>query len=233
MVKQGVNLRGVEFRWRRDAAPVLVIPALDIAAGEQVFLLGPSGSGKSTLINLLAGVSQPSAGQLQVLDAPISQWRAARRDRFRVDHIGLIFQQFNLLPYLSVLENTLLPCWFSARRRAAAQQGTTLEAAAQRLLAGLGLGAELLRRPVSALSVGQQQRVAAARALIGAPELIIADEPTSALDTDSRDLFITQLFEQAAAVGSTIIFASHDHTLARHFQRSLSMRDLNTALVLQ
>lgn len=229
LVENSISLCNVEFGWSRSAAPTLVIPTLTVPAGERVFLLGPSGSGKSTLINLLAGISQPRSGELHVLGQRISTWSGARRDRFRVDHIGLIFQQFNLLPYLSVIDNVLLPCQFSPRRRAAAQRGGPLRSVAQSLLSRLGLPDTVSHRPVTALSVGQQQRVAVARALIGAPELIIADEPTSALDADSRDRFIELLFANADAAGSTIIFVSHDRALAPHFQRTLSMCELNTA----
>lgn len=221
-----VVLRNVEFRWSPRSPVVLAIPELQFERGEHVFLLGPSGSGKSTLINLIAGIVQPTRGEVRLLGQPLSSWRSARRDRFRVDHLGLIFQQFNLLPYLSVLENTLLPCWFSPQRRLLAAQDSTVEHQARALLHGLGLTDELLHKPVTALSVGQQQRVAVARALIGKPELIIADEPTSALDADTRDGFIKLLFEHAA--DATIIFVSHDHSLAPLFQRSLSMRELNT-----
>ncbi|HEY3698685.1 MAG TPA: ABC transporter ATP-binding protein [Spongiibacteraceae bacterium] len=221
-----VQLHDIEFRWTRRAPLLLRIPRFQLERGEHLFLLGPSGSGKSTLINLLAGIVRPNCGEVRLLDQPLSQWRGARRDRFRVDHIGLIFQQFNLLPYLSVLENTLLPCWFSARRRDHAARQCSIEQQAHALLSGLGLSDELLHQPVTALSVGQQQRVAVARALIGKPELIIADEPTSALDADTRDSFIKLLFEHAE--DSTIIFVSHDRALAPLFHRSVSITELNT-----
>lgn len=224
-VTNAIALRDVEFRWSPRTPPVLDIPELTIAAGEHVFLLGPSGSGKSTLINLLAGISRPTRGEVQLLEQPVSRWRGNRRDRFRVDHVGLIFQQFNLLPYLTVLQNTLLPCWFSARRRNGAAVHDDIHESARLLLRGLGLDESLWHQRVTALSVGQQQRVAAARALIGQPELIIADEPTSALDADTRDAFIQLLFEHASA--STIVFVSHDRSLAPLFQRTLSMRSFN------
>lgn len=228
MNHSAVVFRNVEFRWSPRSAVVLNIPELQLERGEHVFLLGPSGSGKSTLINLIAGIVQPARGEVRLFDQPLSAWSSHRRDRFRVDYVGLIFQQFNLLPYLSVLENTLLPCWFSAHRHAAAARGTTVESHARALLHGLGLADDLLHKPATELSVGQQQRVAAARALIGKPDLIIADEPTSALDADTRDTFIKLLFEHAE--NATIIFVSHDRSLAPLFQRSLSMRELNTAV---
>ena len=226
--EEAIVLRDVEFRWSQAAAPVLDIAELSIGGGEHAFLLGPSGSGKSTLLNLLAGISRPTRGEVRLLGQPVSQWRGSRRDQFRVDHIGLIFQQFNLLPYLTVLQNTLLPCRFSARRRRRAAADGDAHESAQRLLRGLGLAENLWHRRITALSVGQQQRVAAARALIGQPELIIADEPTSALDADSRDAFIRLLFEHARQ--STIVFVSHDRSLAPLFRRTLPMSAFNQAV---
>ncbi|MFN3786070.1 MAG: ABC transporter ATP-binding protein, partial [Thiothrix sp.] len=144
----------------------------------------------------------------------------------RADHIGVIFQQFNLLPYLSVLENVTLPCAFSARRK---QRAGDVRASAKRLLTHLGLESGWQQRSVTALSVGQQQRVAVARALLGSPEIILADEPTSALDTDTRDDFLTLLFQEAAAQGSTIVFVSHDPYIARHFSRVVDLTEFKRA----
>lgn len=221
-----VEIHDLQFHWPRQSRPVLAIDRFQIAAGERLFLHGPSGCGKSTLINLLAGVATPQRGEVCVLGEPLSRWSGARRDRFRADHIGLIFQQFNLLPYLSVLENVRLPCDFSPARRARAGD---VEHSARELLAALGIGDVLLGRAVGELSVGQQQRVAAARALIGAPALIIADEPTSALDADARDAFIDLLLEQAQASGSAVLFVSHDRALAAHFDRSVALAEINRA----
>ncbi len=221
-----VELTDLHFQWPRQPRPVLAIDRFQIGAGERLFLHGPSGSGKSTLINLLAGVATPQRGEVRVLGEPLSRWPGARRDRFRADHIGLIFQQFNLLPYLSVLENVQLPCEFSAPRR---RRAGDVDTSARQLLAALGFDAALLARPVGELSVGQQQRVAAARALIGAPALIVADEPTSALDADARDAFIDLLLDQARRCGSAVLFVSHDRALAAHFDRSVALSDLNRA----
>ncbi|MFN7088022.1 MAG: ABC transporter ATP-binding protein [Burkholderiales bacterium] len=214
--------RALRYDW--DATPCLDLPALELAAGEQVFLHGPSGSGKSTLLNLLAGVLVPQGGELRVLDVDFRKLRGAVRDRFRADHIGLIFQQFNLIPYLPVRDNVLLPCRFSRRR--ATRAGRPEEAAAQ-LLAQLDLDPALWARPAAALSVGQQQRVAAARALIGRPELVIADEPTSALDAARQAAFLDLLRRECAASGAALLFVSHDPQLAAHFDRTLAMHALN------
>jgi putative ABC transport system ATP-binding protein len=210
------------------SAPVLRIPHLSIAPGEAVFLRGPSGSGKSTLLSLLAGILQPQAGVVELLGHRLSETAGHRRDALRAAHLGVIFQLFNLVPYLSVLANITLPCRFSRRRRERALAGAgSLAAEAGRLAGRLGLGDALLDKPATALSVGQQQRVAAARALIGAPELILADEPTSALDADSRERFIELLREECTRSGASLLFVSHDLTLAAAFDRTIDLPALN------
>ena len=163
----------------------------------------------------------PQEGTLTILDRRVDAMTGAKRDRFRADHIGYIFQMFNLVPYLSVIENVTLPLRFSKKRLQKAG-GHAATAEAIRLLNHLGMGSrELLHRSVTELSVGQQQRVAAARALIGAPELIIADEPTSALDADNREGFIDLLFQECARNRTTLIFVSHDKALGAHFDRTI------------
>ncbi|WP_303783452.1 ABC transporter ATP-binding protein [Azovibrio restrictus] len=225
-----IHLQELRFRWQAGAPLCLDIPGLEVPAGERVFLHGPSGSGKSTLLGLLGGVHLPEAGTVRVLDQDLGRLSGSRRDHFRVDHIGFIFQQFNLIPYLPVLDNVLLPCRFSRRRREEARRtGGSEQAEARRLLEALGLEGRLLERPANQLSVGQQQRVAAARALIGRPELIIADEPTSALDADRQDDFLDLLLHECAAQAATLLFVSHDHRLAPHFTRELSLAALNRA----
>ncbi len=218
-----IEIEGLRFRWRSRDPMCLDIEHLSIDGGERVFMHGASGSGKSTLLGLIAGVMTPQAGVIRVLGTSMGQQSSRWRDRFRVDHVGLIFQQFNLVPYLSAEENVLLPCRFSARRRARASC-TALE-----LLDRVGLAGPLLRRPVTELSVGQQQRVAAARALIGRPELLIADEPTSALDADRQRDFLALLLDQAKANESTLVFVSHDRRLATLFDRELSLASIDRA----
>ncbi len=225
-----IRLRDLRYRWPRALADVVDIDALDITAGSAVFLHGPSGCGKSTLLGLLAGVLVPQRGSVSVLGQDWATLSGARRDAARADHVGYIFQQFNLLPYLSVLDNVLLPCRFSAARAMrAASAGQTPAGAAQALLAQVELPQALWARPAGALSVGQQQRVAAARALIGAPELVIADEPTSALDAALRDAFMGLLLGATRAAGSTLVFVSHDERLAARFDSRLSLPAINRA----
>lgn len=226
-----IAIRDLAFRWRADRPPVLTIDSLDIHPGERVFIEGPSGSGKTTLLGLLAGVLQTSVGTLTVLGQPLDRLGAVERDRFRADHVGYVFQMFNLIPYLSTLENVALPCRFSRprRTRALARAGS-LDAEARRLLGHLDMGdPALVARPVTELSVGQQQRVAAARALMGAPEILIADEPTSALDADRRKSFVRLLFRECAEAGLTLIFVSHDAGLEGLFERTLRLAELNGA----
>lgn len=226
-----VEVADLRFAWSRAAAQVIEIESLRILSGERVFLRGASGSGKSTLLSLLAGVVTPQAGKVRVLGQDLGALAGAARDRFRADHIGYIFQMFNLIPYLSVVENVCLPCGFSARRRLRAMRdGASVEAEAVRLLGKLDMArGDVLRRPVTELSVGQQQRVAAARALIGAPELVIADEPTSSLDADRRAAFLDLLFRECAREHATLILVSHDAALAPRFDREIAIADINRA----
>ncbi len=220
--------KDLEFAWR-PGATVVAVSEFELRLGDSVFLQGESGSGKSTLLGLIAGIIQATSGELNVMGRPLGAMNAAKRDAFRADAIGVIFQQFNLVPYLTLLENVLLPCRFSPPRAArAGPTNASRKDAALGLLDRLGLGAEAREgRAVSALSVGQQQRVAAARALIGAPSLIIADEPTSALDAASRDSFVDTLLEEAK--DASVLFVSHDAALAPRFDRTESMADMNAA----
>lgn len=214
----------LDLRFGWDKSDVIALSRFEVARGERVFVCGPSGSGKSTLLSLLAGISVPREGHIRVEDTVLSSLPAATRDRFRADHIGYIFQQFNLLPYLGVLDNVLLSCAFSPRREQRAGGHVTARLEAIRLLAALGLDETTLhKRRVTELSVGQQQRVAAARALIGSPELIIADEPTSALDTDARDIFLRLLLAECERASSSLVFVSHDMALARYFDRVVKL----------
>jgi putative ABC transport system ATP-binding protein len=226
-----IDIQNLSFRWREDGPAILDLPELRIQRSERVFIKGSSGSGKSTLLSLIGGVLLPLQGTISVLGQQLGDLSGASRDRFRAEHIGFIFQMFNLIPYLSVQDNVLLPCQFSQRRKSNIEKrGISLKDEALRLLQHLDLPAELLQRPVTELSVGQQQRVAAARALIGGPELVIADEPTSALDADRRSGFLKLLLKECAEQNTTLIFVSHDSSLETQFDRSLQLSDINQAV---
>jgi putative ABC transport system ATP-binding protein len=215
------RLQGVRFGWPRLPS-LLVINDLSLQAGETLFIGGPSGSGKSTLLGLLSGVLQAQAGAVMVAGEHFTQATPAVRDRVRADHLGVIFQQFNLLPYLSVLENVQLPLMFSARRLKASQEryGSGLKQA-EHLLHALGLDRSLWKQRAHQLSVGQQQRVAVCRALMGAPSLIIADEPTSALDEGNRHSFLELLIRTREEQGAALVMVSHDLRMATRFERTL------------
>lgn len=221
-----VLLEEAQFAYGRSA-PVLHVPALRIDRGERVFVHGPSGSGKTTLLGLVAGVLRADAGTVNVLGTELRTLSSRGRDALRAAHIGYIFQMFNLIPYLSVEDNIVLPCRLSRARRERLG-GVDMHAAALALADSLEIRG-LMNEKVTRLSVGQQQRVAAARALIGAPELVVADEPTSALDSDRRERFLELLFERCTAAGSTLLFVSHDRQLQHLFDRALSLADLNVA----
>lgn len=221
-----VTINNLRFGWN-GKDEILDIPHWELHAGQRVFLHGPSGSGKSTLLNLISGIVKPPPGALTVVGQDPGTLSGHARDRFRAVHIGMIFQQFNLLPYLTVLDNIRLGAAFSGRlpSTSVTQIATFLES--------LNMPAKLLHRMASELSVGQQQRVAVARALLHKPSLIIADEPTSALDADHRDDFIRQLFNQSELTASTVLFVSHDMGLASCFDQVVNLSHLNKITALR
>lgn len=217
-----VDMQNIEHCYDKGSTqPVLNIPQWQIKLGDQIFLYGHSGSGKTTLLNILAGVLRPTRGILNILDQPFSDYSASKKDKFRAQHIGVVFQQFNLVPFLTVLENIKLAHHFSSSKK------MNVTEVAANMLAKLRLSADLLHRPTNQLSVGQQQRIAIARALINQPELLLVDEPTSALDAAARDAFMTLLTETCSELSTTLIFVSHDMQLEKHFSISTSMHELS------
>ncbi len=216
-----IELKNLRHQWPGQAFS-LQIPALTLAVGQHLFIRGASGSGKTTLLNLLCGVLSIQQGEIRLGGQLLQPNSAARRDQLRARQIGVVFQQLNLIPYLSVLDNVLLGQAFSGKPADTAR--------AKGLLQALQLPAELWQQSAAALSVGQQQRVAIARALLGKPTLLIADEPTSALDADNRDAFMRVLLQEADAAGSTVVFVSHDQALAGYFQNQLDMGRLSDGI---
>lgn len=221
-----VRIKNLKFSYG-NTPDVLSIENFEINRGEHLFLYGPSGTGKTTLLGLLAGILEAKSGSIEILGRNYATLKGTERDHFRGSHIGYIFQMFNLIPYLNVRENIILPCNIS-KERLKKLGSTQPESAAKEIASHLQID-DLLDKKVTTLSVGQQQRVAAARALMGSPELIIADEPTSALDSDRREIFLNLLFKEVDRTGATILFVSHDKSLAPLFSRTLSLREINTA----
>lgn len=218
-------MHDVQFSYRSARDRKLEVGALVIERGERVLLHGLSGSGKSTLLSLICGIYESLKGTILVDGKPMTGVLASKRDRLRADAIGYIFQSFNLVPYLSPLENVLLPATFSsARSRRAATSKAERKQHARMLLSALGV--EDVARKSTQLSVGQQQRVAAARALFGSPPLLVADEPTSALDSVSRDRFLELFLGQAEQTGAGLIMVSHDRGIASLFDREIAIGDV-------
>lgn len=223
-----LSLNQLRFQYPNQLRPMIDIPSLTLAKGENLFLHGQSGSGKSTLLNLVSGVLSPNSGSITLLETDLGALSQSKKDAFRANHIGFIFQNFNLIPYLNAEQNTLLGCHFSKSRKnkAIAKYGN-LSHAAHAILASLGLSESITKQAVHTLSIGQQQRVAIARALIGEPELIIADEPTSALDENAKKEFIQLLFSQTTKSHASLLFVSHDTSLKSEFSSQVALCDIN------
>jgi putative ABC transport system ATP-binding protein len=219
-------LNDIRFHWPGRDGFALSVDSFSLDDGEKLFLKGPSGSGKSTLLSLICGIVSPDSGSICIDGIDIAQLAPSRADRLRADKLGIIFQQFNLLPYGSMLQNVLLPLQFSSARRERAGAEGAPEDEARRLLQRMGLPPDQQTRGVTRLSIGQQQRVAVARAIIGNPRLIIADEPTSALDADNRDEFLKLLFEEVTRANAGLILVSHDQSLASRFDRRMEINEI-------
>ncbi|REL32235.1 ABC transporter ATP-binding protein [Thalassotalea euphylliae] len=212
-------------------SPVLDIPHWSVPQGQKCFIFGASGSGKTSLLNILAGILTPASGTVRVLGEPINQMSARQRDKFRAQHTGYIFQQFNLISYLTAVDNIKLANHFASQqgpKRKVSKKQTIMP-----LLERLGIPSADWHRPINQLSVGQQQRVGIARAFINQPKLLIADEPTSSLDTAARNNFINLLTQLCANDNSdqqtTLLFVSHDTQLAPHFDHVEALYDFNIA----
>lgn len=218
-----LEITDVAYRWSGRTGFSLTVPDLSVAKGESVLLLGESGSGKSTLLSLICGTIVPDQGHVCITGTDITSLSGGARDKFRAEQIGVIFQQFNLLPFGSLLDNILLPLRFAPARR---KRVGDASAEATALCAALGLPADAIYAKATTLSVGQQQRAAVARALIGQPPLIIADEPTSALDANSQSAFLDLLFVQTTKHNTSLLMVSHDPRLGERFDRVIQMEDI-------
>ncbi len=220
-----INVSGLRFRWSGRSPFAISVPELAVDPGETVLILGDSGSGKSTLLSLICGTILADHGSVSVAGTDLGTLSGGSRDRYRAEHIGVVFQQFNLLPFGTVIDNIQLPLRFAPERR---RRCTDPGRRADDLCRALGLPDGIRWERAAHLSVGQQQRVAVARALIGQPPILIADEPTSALDEGSRASFLDLMFEQVHAQGSTLLMVSHDARLSDRFDRVVEMSQIAT-----
>lgn len=224
-----INLSNVCFSYPDQPDKlVLNIPHWAVAEGEQLFVHGPSGGGKSTLLNVLCGLIPVGSGAVEVFGHRLDQLSGRQRDKIRAGNIGYVFQQFNLIPYLDAVENILLAKEFAPGVSRATKRGAETQAAVESLLEALQVSRTDWRRPTNKLSIGQQQRIAIARALINQPKLLIADEPTSALDQANRDAFLSLIMPMVNEHKITLLFVSHDQTLSHYFKRCEALSDINT-----
>ena len=224
-----LNIKDLSFGYKNTTQFNLNIANFSVSKTDKLFIEGQSGCGKTTFLNLITGLIQPSSGQINIFGTDITQLSQVQCDQFRSDHFGIIFQSFNLISYLSVIENIILPCTFSeSRKHNVFKHAQSLKEEATRLCHELDIDSHLIEKPVNQLSIGQQQRVAIARALIGHPEIIIADEPTSALDPLRTDQFMNLLLSKCNQYETTLIFVSHDTSLQSHFDKVINLTSLTT-----
>jgi putative ABC transport system ATP-binding protein len=221
--EETIRLDSLRFYWSKVADFKIYIPKLEIGRGEKVLLLGESGSGKTTLLSLICGFLSPISGDIFLNEQKLNDLKANKKDQFRSDNIGIIFQQFNLLPYANVIDNITLPLYFSKNRDS---RVTNHREAALNLCRSLQLSESTIVMQANKLSVGQQQRVAVARALIGNPSLIIADEPTSSLDASTQKKFLDLMFSQIEEHKSTLLMVSHDSSISNYFDRTINIKDI-------
>lgn len=217
-----IQFSNIRFSYDNGRTLVLNIPQWQINRGQHTFIVGESGSGKSTLLNLLSGINTPDSGELVVLEQSLTSMSARKLDNYRATKVGVIFQQLNLIPYISVLDNILLAVYFGGKK-----EGGNIQSRIEVLASQLNLPTSILAKQASELSVGQQQRVAIIRAMINEPAILIADEPTSALDENSKSAFLSVLFELVNATNCTLLFVSHDKSLMGQFESVVEMSELN------
>ena len=200
----------------------LGVPRLKVERGSTVAVIGPSGTGKTTMLNLIAGIIVPISGRIVTNDVDVTALGDAARRDFRIRHIGLVFQEFELLAYLNVLDNILLP--YRINPTLLLDQAVRQRAAELANQVGIG---DKLRRNVGRLSQGEKQRVAVCRALLPAPALILADEPTGNLDPSNKDRVMDILFDYVEANGTTLVNVTHDHTMLERFGRVIEFEEFH------
>jgi len=215
-----LDMRDVAFTWKAKSRFSVYIENFTIPKGQSIFLQGASGSGKSTLLGLITGMNSPDTGQIHVAGVDITQLKSSEKDKFRADNIGIIFQQLNLIPFSSPLANIKLASAFKSFKK-------NTDADIFALTRSINLDDDLIiNERASELSIGQQQRIAVAPALIGNTAIIIADEPTSALDEDAQNIFIDLLFNQVEKIGASLLMVSHDARLAGRFHQAINIADI-------
>ncbi len=214
-----IRIEALEFSYP-DASLKLRVKSFQIATGEKLALIGPSGSGKTTLLNLVAGILLPQRGRIQCQDVEVSSLGDRQRRDFRIRSIGFVFQDFQLIEYLHVLDNILHPYRITGALRLTPQ----VRERARTLAAQMGMG-DKLHRPVDRLSHGEQQRVAICRALLPSPALVLADEATGNLDPCNKGLILDLLFASVADQGATLLAVTHDHDLLPRFDRVVDIAE--------
>lgn len=218
-----IQLNDVHFAYpEAPNTDVLNIKSWSVSDQDQVFVHGPSGGGKSTLLNLLSGMLTATTGEVNVLGERLDTMNERQRDRFRANHIGYIFQQFNLIPYIDAIDNIQLAHQFANKN-----PQSVLVDEIKSLLSTFDITQTDWHKPVGKLSIGQQQRIAIARAMINKPQVLIADEPTSSLDQKNRDNFMSALMSLVSEHRITLLFVSHDMSLANYFSRTDALSEIN------
>jgi putative ABC transport system ATP-binding protein len=208
-----ISIHDLQFAYA-DGQFSLRIPELQFTSEKSVVIIGPSGSGKTTLLNLIAGILPVPSGRITVAGTPIHSLNDSERRLFRLQNIGMVFQDFQLIDYLNVLENVLLPC----RIHPSIALTSALRRRAEELLDSCGLR-PLQHRSITKLSQGERQRVDICRALLLSPRIILADEPTGNLDPVNSERIVSLLLEESSRANATLIMVTHDHSLLPHFER--------------
>lgn len=216
-----IELKGVDFRYPSSGGFAMRIDEASIPAGDCIAVVGPSGSGKTTLLSLLAGILAPARGTVVINGTDLCSLEDRQRRRFRIQHIGQVFQAFELLHYLTVIENVMLPHYILA----SGKDQQDLRQRALDLLCDVGLGDKADSRPAE-LSHGEQQRVAVCRAMLNQPALLLADEPTGNLDQDNKQNVVDLLLDQARRNNSTLLMVTHDRSLLDSFSTVLDIRSV-------
>lgn len=202
----------------KQQVPILEVPSFEIGSGEQVVLIGPSGCGKTTLLHTIAGITNPDYGKVFLDNVELTKYSEATRDRIRANKLGYVFQTFNLLPAFSAYENVLLGMTFASKKKSPQR--------ARKLLEQVGLGHRLGNKPHQ-LSVGEQQRVAVARALANKPALLLADEPTANVDPANQQQIVNLIKESCEAENIALLMVTHSMEVADQFERVDRLDELN------